>query len=57
VNRVHERGGDHHADRFKLSQNPPAAGIDGVINGLRESGDLTGAAAVEQHRPQAEAVH
>ncbi|WP_424533436.1 hypothetical protein ACOZ38_24095 [Sphaerisporangium viridialbum] len=32
-------------------QNRPAVDIDGVIDGLRESGDLAGAAAVEQHRP------
>jgi len=37
--------------KFKLSQNRPAADIDGVIDGLRESGELAGAAAVEQHRP------
>lgn len=36
--------------KFKLSQNRPAADIDGVIDGLRESGDLAGAAVVEQHR-------
>jgi transcriptional regulator len=37
--------------KFKLSQNRPAADIDGVIDGLRRSDDLAGAAAVEHHRP------
>lgn len=36
--------------KFKLSQNRPAADIDGVINGLRLSGDEVGAAAVESQR-------
>ncbi|MCP2164921.1 FMN-binding negative transcriptional regulator [Goodfellowiella coeruleoviolacea] len=35
--------------KFKLSQNRPAADIDGVINGLREEGDEAGAAAIEEH--------
>jgi transcriptional regulator len=37
--------------KFKLSQNRPTADIDGVINGLKESGDHLGAAAVERYRP------
>ncbi|MGJ6125786.1 FMN-binding negative transcriptional regulator [Mycolicibacterium sp. Y3] len=34
--------------KFKLSQNRPAADIDGVINGLKESGNEESAAAVER---------
>jgi transcriptional regulator len=37
--------------KFKLSQNRPAADIDGVIEGLRRSGDDAVAAAVARHRP------
>lgn len=37
--------------KFKLSQNRPAADIDGVIHGLREAGDEAGASAVAKHRP------
>lgn len=37
--------------KFKLSQNRPAEDIDGVIKGLNESGDQTGATAVQQYRP------
>ena len=37
--------------KFKLSQNRPAADIDGVIAGLREVGDTAGADAVERYRP------
>ncbi|MGH3861430.1 FMN-binding negative transcriptional regulator [Actinokineospora sp.] len=37
--------------KFKLSQNRPAADVDGVIDGLRRSGDEAGAAAVERYRP------
>jgi transcriptional regulator len=37
--------------KFKLSQNRPAADIDGVVAGLREAGDDAGAAAVQAHRP------
>ena len=37
--------------KFKLSQNRPAADIDGVVAGLRSVGDVDGAAAVEAHRP------
>lgn len=37
--------------KFKLSQNRPAADIDGVINGLKESGEDAGAAAVQRFRP------
>jgi len=37
--------------KFKLSQNRPAADIDGVVAGLREAGDDSGAAAVQTHRP------
>lgn len=37
--------------KFKLSQNRPAADIDGVIRGLHDAGDAAGAAAVAQHRP------
>lgn len=37
--------------KFKLSQNRPAADIDGVVAGLREAGDEAGAAAVQAHRP------
>jgi len=36
--------------KFKLSQNRPDADIDNVVKGLRESGDESGAAAVERHR-------
>jgi transcriptional regulator len=36
--------------KFKLSQNRPPADVDGVIAGLRESGDEASATAVEQHR-------
>lgn len=37
--------------KFKLSQNRPSADIDGVIEGLRHSGDEASAAAVVRHRP------
>ena len=37
--------------KLKLSQNRPAADIDGVVAGLRERGDEAVAAAVERHRP------
>jgi transcriptional regulator len=37
--------------KFKLSQNRPAADIDGVVEGLREGGDTRSADAVEAHRP------
>jgi transcriptional regulator len=37
--------------KFKLSQNRPAADVDGVVAGLRSVGDEDGAAAVEAHRP------
>jgi len=37
--------------KFKLSQNRPAADVDGVIAGLRADGDDRSAAAVEHHRP------
>ncbi|MCO1656318.1 FMN-binding negative transcriptional regulator [Pseudonocardia humida] len=37
--------------KFKLSQNRPAADIDGVITGLRSRGDAQGADAVATHRP------
>jgi transcriptional regulator len=37
--------------KFKLSQNRPAADIDGVVAGLRSEGDAAGAAAVAAHRP------
>lgn len=37
--------------KFKLSQNRPPADIDGVIQGLRQSGDERGATLVENHRP------
>ncbi|HEY0497288.1 MAG TPA: FMN-binding negative transcriptional regulator [Kutzneria sp.] len=37
--------------KLKLSQNRPAADIDGVVAGLRERGDEAIAAAVERHRP------
>ncbi|HEY1973867.1 MAG TPA: FMN-binding negative transcriptional regulator [Pseudonocardia sp.] len=37
--------------KFKLSQNRPAADIDGVVAGLRSAGDVPAAAAVESHRP------
>ncbi|WP_277954506.1 FMN-binding negative transcriptional regulator [Saccharopolyspora soli] len=36
--------------KFKLSQNRPAADVDGVIDGLRKSGDEASAKAVENHR-------
>lgn len=38
--------------KFKLSQNRPPADIDGVIRGLRATGDTPGAAAVAEHRPR-----
>jgi transcriptional regulator len=37
--------------KFKLSQNRPAADIDGVITGLRADGDPRTAALVQHHRP------
>ncbi|MCE3554112.1 FMN-binding negative transcriptional regulator [Pseudonocardia sp. RS11V-5] len=37
--------------KFKLSQNRPAADIDGVVDGLRAVGDARGAEAVAAHRP------
>jgi transcriptional regulator len=37
--------------KFKLSQNRPAADIDGVIDGLHSVGDTRGAEAVAAHRP------
>jgi len=37
--------------KFKLSQNRPAADVDGVIAGLRAAGDSESAAAVATHRP------
>jgi transcriptional regulator len=37
--------------KVKLSQNRPAADIDGVIGGLRERGEEAMAAEVERHRP------
>ncbi len=37
--------------KFKLSQNRPAADVDGVITGLRQDGDTATAAAVERYRP------
>jgi transcriptional regulator len=37
--------------KFKLSQNRPAADVDGVIAGLRAVGDPESAAAVATHRP------
>lgn len=37
--------------KFKLSQNRPAADIDGVVDGLRSAGDPEGADAVAAHRP------
>jgi transcriptional regulator len=36
--------------KFKLSQNRPAADVDGVIEGLRAAGDPESAAAVHTHR-------
>jgi transcriptional regulator len=36
--------------KFKLSQNRPAADVDGVIEGLRAAGDPESAAAVATHR-------
>lgn len=36
--------------KFKLSQNRPAADVDGVIEGLQGVGDELGAAAVREHR-------
>ena len=38
--------------KLKLSQNRPAADIDGVVTGLRNRGDEASAAAVELHRPE-----
>lgn len=37
--------------KAKLSQNRPAADVDGVIEGLRERGDTASADAVERARP------
>ncbi len=37
--------------KVKLSQNRPAADIDGVVRGLRSVGDIEGADAVATHRP------
>lgn len=37
--------------KFKLSQNRPAADIDGVVAGLRAAGDPRAAQAVAAHRP------
>lgn len=37
--------------KFKLSQNRPAADIDGVVNGLHSVGDPEGTEAVAAHRP------
>jgi transcriptional regulator len=37
--------------KFKLSQNRPAADVDGVVTGLRSVGDAAGAEAVAMHRP------
>ena len=37
--------------KFKLSQNRPEADIDGVVAGLRSTGDERSAAAVQAHRP------
>ncbi|QJY46282.1 FMN-binding negative transcriptional regulator [Pseudonocardia broussonetiae] len=37
--------------KFKLSQNRPAADVDGVITGLESVGDTAGARAVAAHRP------
>jgi transcriptional regulator len=37
--------------KFKLSQNRPAADVDGVVTGLRSVGDAAGAEAVATHRP------
>ena len=36
--------------KFKLSQNRPAADVDGVIEGLRADGEDRTAAAVAEHR-------
>lgn len=36
--------------KFKLSQNRPAADVDGVIDGLTARGDIAGAAAVRRAR-------
>jgi transcriptional regulator len=38
--------------KVKLSQNRPAADVDGVVTGLRERGDDAVADAVERHRPR-----
>lgn len=38
--------------KAKLSQNRPAADIDGVIDGLRDRGDTPSATAVETSRPR-----
>jgi predicted FMN-binding regulatory protein PaiB len=51
--RVHVSHHDHYQAvprQAKLSQNRPAADIDGVITGLRESGDTASADAVERAR-------
>lgn len=37
--------------KLKLSQNRPAADVDGVIDGLESAGDTAGARAVAAHRP------
>jgi transcriptional regulator len=41
--------------KAKLSQNRPAADVEGVIAGLRERGDAASADAVEQARARAHA--
>lgn len=38
--------------KAKLSQNRPAADVDGVVAGLRERGDEASASAVEGVRPR-----
>lgn len=38
--------------KFKLSQNRPGTDIDGVINGLKASGDEEAASAVDRFRPR-----
>jgi transcriptional regulator len=42
---------DRISAKFKLSQNRPAADIDGVVDGLHSVGDDAGAGRVAAHRP------
>ena len=41
----------HVLGKWKASQNRPAADVDGVVAGLRSTGDTASADAVAAHRP------